>query len=251
MSPRRKLSVGAAVVAACSFAGGAYAASTVTTSPRQAFLSDVARRLNVSPQQLTSALQGALIDQIQAAVKAGRLTQTQANAIEQRIREHGFPLAGPFRGPPGGLWFGHGPGFDGGLLGAAASYIGISQPQLFQQLGSGKSLAQIASEHGKSTVGLENALVAALRSKLDRARAAGLITPAREQRMLTRLQSSIPDLVNRAGFGRRFGLRPGMRPFGPPGVGGPGPAGPPRPAGPPGVPVPAPVAPPGFAPPAT
>ncbi len=213
MSPKRKLAIGAVVLAACAFAGGAYAA-TKATSPKHAFLNDVASRLNVSPQKLTSALEGALIDQLNAAVKAGRLTQARANRIEQRIRQGRFPLfrfrAGRAFGPRGPLApFGPlGPlGARGGLLSIAASYIGVTEQQLLGQLGDGKSLAQIASAHGKTAAGLESALTADLRSKLDRARAAGRITQAQEQRLLARLETAIGNLVNRTGLGPRFGPR--------------------------------------------
>src|SRR5437763_586682 len=53
---KRKLLVGTVVVAAAAFAGGAYAATQNSTNPRQEFLGDVAKRLNVTPQKLTTAL---------------------------------------------------------------------------------------------------------------------------------------------------------------------------------------------------
>ncbi len=86
-SLKRNLVIGlvALVVAAC--AGGAYAA-TQNSGPttRQAFLNDVAKRLHVTPKELSSALSGATQDEIQAEVKAGMLTQAQANALEQRLK---------------------------------------------------------------------------------------------------------------------------------------------------------------------
>ena len=99
------------------FAGGAYAA-TQSSGPntRQAFLNDVAKRLHVSPQQLSSALNGATTDQLQAQVKAGQITQAQANALEQHLKNGGATpflpltpgLAGPrpfLPGPPGAKGF--------------------------------------------------------------------------------------------------------------------------------------------------
>ena len=213
----RKVAIGAVALAACAFAGGAYAASTSGgTSTRQAFLNDAAHRLGVTPQHLKDALAGALQDELGAAVKAGKLTQAQANAILQRFRQSGgLPLPlGPrggfhaFRGPPGG-----------GSLGAAAHYLGLSVPQLLDQLRSGKSLAQVASSKGKSATGLENAIVSDERTRLDKARAAGVITAAREQQMLSRLQARVKALVNGTGprgFGRRLGPGAG----GPPSPGG-------------------------------
>lgn len=223
MSTKRKLLIGVAVLGACSFAGGAYAA-TNDSSPRQAFLNDVAGRLDVTPQRLRSAIEGALFDQLQDAVRAGKLTQAQANAIEQRIRQNGTV---PFGFPFGHHMF----GFEhlrGGPLRAAAAYIGISEVQLFAQLRDGKSLAQIAAAHGKTAAGLESALVADLRAKLDRAVAVGRITQSEEQRLLSRLESAVGNLINRTPrFGRWLGPEPRLG-FGPTAPLGFGPPPPPR-----------------------
>ncbi len=217
---RRKLAIGGVILAACAFAGGAYAASTTGgTGTRQAFLNDAAKRLGVTPQRLKDALAGALQDELGAAVKAGKLTQAQANAIEQRFRQSGgLPLP---LGPPGGPRAFGGPRFgpNGGPLGAAAHYLGLSAPQLLDQLRGGKSLAQVASSKGKSATGLENAIVSAERTRLDRARAAGKITAAQEQQMLSRLQARVKMLVNGTGL-RRFNHRLPHAPNGPPSLGG-------------------------------
>jgi hypothetical protein len=195
---RRNLTIGVLVLAAVAFAGGAYAATQSGTDGRQAFLNDVAKRLNVTPAQLQSALRGATLDQLQAAVKAGKLTQAQANQIAQALaqgRGPGFPFFG-FRGEF--HRFG-GPGFKGGLD-AVASYLGLTQQQLFQQLSSGKSLAQIAKDRGKSVTGLEQALTAAAKSKLDRAVKDGRITAAEEKQLLAQISARIADEVS----GTRF-----------------------------------------------
>lgn len=222
-SVRRRLLIAGCILAACAFAGGAYAASSENTSPRQAFLNDVAKRLHVSPQQLKSAFLGATEDQLRAAVKAGRLTQTQANAIEKRLR-NGGPPALPFFGP--GLrrhgLLGPGPlppapgllprlaivGF--GPLAAATHYLGLTPAALFKQLSSRKSLAQITRAHGKSVSGLESAIIAAERSRLDRARSRGLITSSQEQKLLSAVRARVAAVVNQKG-----GFLP---PFAPPGT---------------------------------
>ena len=100
-----KLILAGALLAACALAGGAWAASGETTAPpsRQAFISDVAKRLGTTPQKLTSAMQGAYFDELNAAVRAGRLTRAQANAIEHAMRQRGFGPIGPLflARPPG------------------------------------------------------------------------------------------------------------------------------------------------------
>ena len=56
-SLKRKLAIVATLLAAAAFAGGAFAATqTSATNMRQAFLQDVAKRLNVTPARLKGAL---------------------------------------------------------------------------------------------------------------------------------------------------------------------------------------------------
>ena len=227
-SLKRKLVIAGAVVGVAACAGGAYAA-TQNSGPttRQAFLNDVAKRLHVSPQQLSSALNGAFLDQLQAAVQDGRLTQAQANALERRLKHNGatpavpfgFPgfgsrgLIGPpgaFAGPPGtfrGFQVLAGPG----ALQAAASYLGLTNVQLVQQLSSGKSLAQIATAKGKSVSGLKQAMTSATKARLDKLVAGKFLTAAQEQKLLSALSARIAQEVNGKGlpFGKAF--RPRFR----------------------------------------
>jgi AraC-like DNA-binding protein len=240
LSLRRKLAIGATAVAAAALAGGAYAA-TQNPGPtsRQAFLNDVAKRLNVSPAQLKAALNAALLDRLNAAVKAGDLTQAQADAIKRRLE----------RGGAGPLWFGppgfRGPRFFGGpaalgprsAMTAAARYLGLSDHQLFDQLRSGKTLAQIAQARGKSVSGLEQVIVAAVRAKLDQAVANKRITKAQEQQILSNLSARIHDKIYRSG--PRFGPGRYFRHLGHPG----GASLPAPPAGLPALPNGAPVPP--------
>jgi hypothetical protein len=83
-----------------------------------------------------------------------------------------------------------------GLLGTAASFIGISVSDLMTGLQGGKSLAQIATDHGKKPDDLVTALVAPAKTKLDQAVASGDITAAQEQTLLGNLTTRVTDLVN-------------------------------------------------------
>jgi hypothetical protein len=174
---------GAAVAAG---AGGFFGGS----DDRQAILDNAAKRLGVTPQKLEDALKGATIDQIDAALAAGRITKEQADALKQRIQSGDGLGARVFGLPHGGA---HKVPF--GFLEPAANYLGLTEAQLREQLASGKTLAQIAKDQGKTVEGLEQAIVAGGKKQLDQAVADGDITPAQRDEMLSRLQSSVDKLV--------------------------------------------------------
>ena len=81
---------------------------------------------------------------------------------------------------------------------AIASYLGLTRAQLRTELGAGKTLAQIAVEHGKTISGLEAAIYADVESHLDQAVANGRLTAAREQAVLDELKTHLDDIVNHA-----------------------------------------------------
>ena len=94
---------GAAIAAAAIIgagAGGAAIAASGSGSPfsPSAFLDDLAGRLGVTTQKLKDASKAAALDQVDAALKAGTITQAQADELKARIN------AGdgvPFLGGPG------------------------------------------------------------------------------------------------------------------------------------------------------
>jgi polyhydroxyalkanoate synthesis regulator phasin len=208
MKANRKLIFAGAALLAAAGGGVAIAASDNSDTPAQeskAVVDDAAQQLGVSPSKLSAALKKALSDRIDAAVAAGRITKAEGDAIKQRINSEEFPL---LLGPH--------PGFHHlGKLDAAASYIGISEEQLRTELEGGKTLAQVAQAHGKSTAGLIDALVAAAKKHVDEAVAAGRLTQAQADTMLNDLRDRITSMVNsqppdrgpRLGF-RHFFVRP-------------------------------------------
>lgn len=221
MRPRfsRRLALGAAAVAVAAGSGGAYAVTQGSKdSEREALLNNAAKRLNVSPDELEKALQGAFFDRLDAAVAAGRLSKEQADAIKERVRQHGgIPfLGGPHPGGPRGFHHHGPPGID-----AAADYLGLTHAQLLERRADGKSLADIAKERGKSVDGLKDAIKAGVRRDLDEAVKDKRLTDAERDRLLSRLDDHIDEIVERSGppvFRRhRFHGPPG-----PPGPGRPG-----------------------------
>ena len=80
---------------------------------QKAFLDDVAKRLNVTRDQLDAAVKGAAEARIDAAVAAGKLTKEQGDAAKKRLASGGVrcSAARPRRRSarrPGGPGFGHG-----------------------------------------------------------------------------------------------------------------------------------------------
>jgi hypothetical protein len=194
LNRKTKIVVGAATLLAAAGAGVAVAA-TQAGSPSQesqAVIDDAAKQLGIPSSKLSDALKNALSDRVDAAVAAGRMTKAEGDALKARIQSNDFPLVGgPHRG------FGHF-GFIGRLE-SAAGYIGITEAQLRTELESGKSLAQVATAHGKSVDGLIRALVAAAKDKLDSAVSAGHLTKAQETEMLGVLKDRITSAVNNTG----------------------------------------------------
>jgi hypothetical protein len=207
LSRKSKYAIGAAALLIAAGGGAAAVAATHGNSPSdesKAIIDDAAGQLGISPDKLTSALKKALIDRVDAAVAAGRITKAEGDELKARIQADNFPIIG---GPHGG--FGHFRFFGG--LDAAASYLGLTDAQLDNELESGKSLAQIAKDHGKSVDGLVNALVDAAKTKLDAAVTAGRLTKDQETKALNGLKDRITNLVNSRGvrgphfYGRGFG----------------------------------------------
>src|SRR5215216_7440607 len=96
MDLKRKIVVTAAAGLAVVGAGGAIAA-TKLTSPReekQAVVNDAAKQLGVQPSELTAALKKALSNRVDAAVKAGRITKAEGDAMKARINSSDSPLFG-------------------------------------------------------------------------------------------------------------------------------------------------------------
>ena len=192
-----KIAAGAGAAPAVVGAGAAGAADRLTPKAEsQAIVNDAAKQLGVDPAKLSAALEQALKNRIDAAVKDGRLTQEQGDAMKRRITSAAFPLfigpgfdrgVAPLRG------FGHHWGRD---LGAAASFLGLSESELHAALESGKSLAQIAKDEGKSVDKLVDALVVAATKRLDQAVTDGRLTKADRDKIVAGLEEQTTAIVN-------------------------------------------------------
>lgn len=204
LNRKQKIGIGAAALLAAGGSGAAIAASQ-SGSPAvesQAIIDDAAAELGIAPSKLSDALKKALSDRVDEAVAAGRLSKAEGDELKERIQSDDFPLFGGLHRGLGAhvAFFGD--------LDAAASYLGLTETELRTQLRDGKSLAQVARDQGKSVDGLVDALVAAARTKLDQAVAAGRITKAEEESVLSDLRERIENRVEATGLGL-----PRFRPF--------------------------------------
>lgn len=205
---RHKVVLGVVAALAVVGAGGAVAATKL--NPRQesqAVLDDAARELGVQPDELSDALKKALSNRVDDAVEDGRLSKEEGEALKERINSGELPLFGvpgrhhgPFKHGPG-LGREHGPMHD---LSDAASYLGLTEPQLRTQLNQGKTLAQIARDRDKSVDGLIDRLVDAKRDRINAAVEDGRLTRAQADEKLEALRDRITDFVNNGRLQFRF-----------------------------------------------
>lgn len=221
---------GLAALALSAAIGGAAYAQTATPTPQSArvkpqrgedFLNAVASKLGKTPAELRAAVVAAQKDRLAADVTAGRLTQAQADALGQRLEAAGGLPFGP--GPAAA-----GPGHRAGLKGRPgdrgpaavrppgsdiATFLGIQPRELADALRSGKSLAQIAQEKGKSRDDLKAHLTQQERARLTAAVQAGRLTQAQADARLTAMTARLDQAIDRS---------PPTGPLGPRGR-GPGP----------------------------
>jgi len=156
-------------------------------------LAQVATAKGKSVDGLKAALVAAIKTRVDAAKAAGKLNAARADRLLQRAPQlverlvDAKPRARALRVK----------GARGGLLDAAATYLAVTNAQLVTDLRAGKSLAQVATAKSKSVDGLKQALLAALKQKVDAAVAAGRLDAARAQKLLERAPAHIDRLVQR------------------------------------------------------
>jgi hypothetical protein len=188
-------------------------------------LTPAATFIGVSPATLQSDLKGgktlaqeatakgktasALIDAIVASEKtvldaensAGWLTDAQETSVLANLKNAITNLVN--NGPPV-------PGTaHAGPLDPAATYLGMTVSDLQAALKSGKTLADEAAAKGKTVDGLVQALLAPVKTELDKRVTAGDITAAQETTILNDQTTHLTDFVN--GKAGTHGLKMSLR----------------------------------------
>ena len=211
MKKRTKLAAGAGAALAAAGAGGAVAATQLSPSEESAaIVEDAAKQLGVAPARLDAALRQAFENRIDQAVEDGTLAKEQADAMKARLEEGDVPIVGvPFFG--GHRYGGLGPRQGFRDLEAAKAYLGVTEAELREALGEGKTLAEVARAAGKTVDGLVDAIVGATAKKLDEAVTEGRLTKAQRDEIASGLEARTRAFVERARparpEGRGFGPR--------------------------------------------
>lgn len=208
---RRVIFLGLPLLVAAFLAGGVVLGRTFADTPTptptptkppaaslwQDWLNRVARILGVTTDRLTEAFKQAGRETVQQAVQEGKLTQDQANRILQRIDQGDF-FAGPFFGKGGpAVHFDLRRHFD-----ALAGFLGMNTADLMNELRSGKSLAQIAQEHGKSRDELKNFLTQQFNQAIDQLVQQGRFTQEQANNAKSKFQSNLDRLIDSTKAGR-------------------------------------------------
>lgn len=199
----------AAVVALAAGSAGALAATGDDREAEQTVLDAAAERLDVTPEELRSALTAAQDARLDQAVGDGELTQEQADAIKERRAQDGRVLdmgggPGHHRGGPGGP----------GMFGDLAAALELSEAQLRTQLADGRSISEVAEDQDTTLPAVKRAVRAAQVDRLDAEVQAGRLTDAQRDAMVEHLDGHIDRLGEAAGgsFGGPGGRAGGMHP---------------------------------------
>lgn len=189
---RKTLALASAALVVAGGGGAAIAAAQGDAPSPSSFLDAVARHLGVSRDKLDDATKAAALEQVDAALEAGKITEEEADALKSRIELGEGP---PFFGPSLGGFHGDVRGF-GAHLSAAAAYLDLGVEELRERLVRGQSLADVAEAQDKSVDGLKEAIVEEAEKRFKAALDDGSLTEEQVSTMLERLQLRIAAIVN-------------------------------------------------------
>ena len=211
------LATAGALAAAGTGVAVATSASDDAKQREQAVLEDAASRLDVDADELRDALGAAEDAQLDAEVKAGRLTQAQADAIKQIATAPASCSAarrprpgGPLRHSASAATTAAGRARS---IGAAAKALGISERSSSRSCATASRCSRSRRRRARTTRDVKAAMRAAVKTELDEAVKDGRLTQAQADDMLEHLTDRLDD----GGFGRG----PGGPPRGGFGPGGP------------------------------
>jgi hypothetical protein len=150
-------------------------------------LAQIATAQGKSPQGLIDALVATAKVKLDAKVKAGGLAKAKEAAVLAKLRVQVGKLVTKS--------FGASAKIPAVYLTPILAYLQIDDPTLEQELRSGKSLAQIAVEHGKTAAGVTAAILGAVGAQLDAQVTAGKLTASDRDALFAQAQVNVAKLV--------------------------------------------------------
>lgn len=247
MKNQKLISIGAGMAAIASIAGGTLfalnstsgsssalglsdgelntIAANVAATPeadRDAYLTKLAANLGVDVEKLKSAIQASNLQVLDEKVTDGSIPQDRADEMRKRIESGNsffFGVGGhgkPGEGGPGSSGE-RGPGGPGGPgMGVNAeglsTFLGIDAATLRSEQEAGKSLATIATEHGKTRDQLKAFLSASIKTSLAQGVSDGKITQAQADERLAAFTASVDDQIDEIHTPGERGPRGGKTP---------------------------------------
>jgi uncharacterized protein YidB (DUF937 family) len=162
----------------------------------------LATRLGISQSQLDTAITGAVGDTVDQAVADGKITQEQGTAIKTRVTGNGGGLAIFFKGLVSTVGekpaMGPADGVDvvATMFNTAARVLGMTPDELKASLTSGQSITSLAQTHNVSLDTLKSAVLADLKTALDKAVTDGKLTQAERDAIYNKMSTGIDALLN-------------------------------------------------------
>ncbi len=172
-------------------------AAGVPQTVRQQFLDRLAQNLNVSTDQLTSALKTTELQTVDDLLANGKITQAQADKLKNAINSGKDFGLGRLLERRENVRERVATAIRREIGKSAADAIGISVGDLRNELKDGKSIADVAPEHNVSLDTVKSKITSDVKSKLDKAVANGKITQTREDQMLQRLADNLDTILNK------------------------------------------------------
>lgn len=173
-------------------------------------LAQVATSKGVAVQKVIDALVADRNSEIDAAVKAGLITQTRGDQMKTNVTARiTARVNGTFAGPGFGMGRGHGMMGPREDLSVVAKAIGISDSDLLTALQSGRSIADVAKSKNVAVQTVIDALVASEKTEVQAMVTAGRITQGQADTMIANMTQRVTAVVNGTfpgpGFGRGMG----------------------------------------------
>lgn len=153
-------------------------------------VAQVATEHGVDPATVVNAVVAALTQRIDEADAQGKIDANRVEQTKQKLPDFANRFVNETK-----LTRGHRILKD--AVKAAAKEIGVSENDLKQARKDGKSIAQVAKDHGKSVDDVVNAIVKAATSDIDQAVKDGKLDAKKADKIKQKLPDRVKQLVNR------------------------------------------------------